>query len=252
MVELCHWATAHWVRFPDIETPDTLDLSGRPIGAASWNIGPDGPVGPDGNRQPSPMWGGIALFHEREDADRAFDDPAAFLPCLDGAIEHWHALLLPIAHRGTCNHLDVETPGLMIQPAKDDPGGPLFVMTTAGFDRGPDFDVQRVIDFRHSVDRVRETIHAIGGNVARQIFNPHLPRWDGIIMTIWSDEAALSTYAYKRGAHRAEVERYKSEGTADRTSFTRFRPLRSKGLWEGRDPVEAARLLRAIEPPISP
>jgi hypothetical protein len=38
-------------------------------------------------------------------------------------------------------------------PSRTDPGGPLIVMTTAGYVMGPDLDMARVIDFRLSVDR---------------------------------------------------------------------------------------------------
>ena len=43
MGEACRWVTCHFLRFPGIRTPDMLDLSYRPIGAAGWEIGPDAP-----------------------------------------------------------------------------------------------------------------------------------------------------------------------------------------------------------------
>jgi hypothetical protein len=101
MSQKCRWATAHWVRFKNIETPDTLDLAARPVGAASWMIWPDGPVGENGSRLPSNVWCGVAQYHERACADAAIDSPSAFLPFLPQALESWHALLLPIAHRAS-------------------------------------------------------------------------------------------------------------------------------------------------------
>jgi hypothetical protein len=56
MGEPCRGVTWHFLRFPDIRTPDMLDLSARPIGATGWEIGPEGPPGPDGSRELSGTW----------------------------------------------------------------------------------------------------------------------------------------------------------------------------------------------------
>lgn len=237
----CRWATCHWLRFAEIQTPETLDLSPRPPGAASWKLGPDGAAAPDGSRQPSNVWCAVALYPDQADAVRAFEDPAAFLPFLDTADEHWHALLLPIAHRGECNHLDRGNPGLLLAAHDDDPGGPLVVMTTAGFVIGPQLDMARVVDFRTNVDRIRTFAEAAEGNLARQVFAPHTFGDDGVTMTVWRDDASMSAFAYRPGHHRSQIDRYKREQTADRTSFTRFRALRTSGSWNGHCPVEAAR-----------
>jgi hypothetical protein len=42
MTGTCEWATARWLRFDQIETPDSLDLSRAPGGVAGRKIGPDG------------------------------------------------------------------------------------------------------------------------------------------------------------------------------------------------------------------
>jgi heme-degrading monooxygenase HmoA len=241
MNKTCRWATCHWLRFGDIQTPDTLDLSRAPAGAASWKLGADGAAAPDGTRRPSNVWCGIALYPDETDAQRAFDDPAKFLPFLGGTVENWHALLLPIAHRGDCNHLDRDTPGPILAAQDDDPGGPLVVMTTAGFVIGPQLDMARVVDFRTNVDRIRTVVEASEGNVARQVFAPHTVGDDGVTMSVWRDDASMSAFAYRPGEHRAQIDRYKREQTADRTSFTRFRAVRTSGSWNGCCPVEAAR-----------
>jgi len=238
--EPCRWATLHWLRFPEIRTPATLDLSTRPVGARSWKIGADGGATPDGSRMPSEVWCAVGLYPKRADAEAALDDPGAFLPFLGETTEAWHALLLPVAHRGECNHLDRDCPGPVLQPHADDPGGPLVVMTTAGFILGPQLDMARVVDFRRNVDRVRATVAAAAGNVARQVFAPHTPGDDGMTMTVWRNDAAMSAFAYRPGEHRSQVDRYKREQTCDRTSFTRLRPVRTSGSWEGCCPVAAA------------
>lgn len=240
MVELCSWATLHFLRFGGIETADTLDLTRQPEGAASWQIGPDGEVGPEGIRLPSNIWCAVGLYRQRTDAQRAVATPEEFMPFLAQATEAWHALLLPVANRGECNHLDPAAPGLMLQPAASDPGGPLVVVTTAGFDRGPDFSLARVISFRRAVDAVRDTVAGMDGNLARQVFTPHVVGPDGFTCTVWRDDKAMMAYAYRPGRHRTVMERYKAEQTADRTSFSRFRVLECHGQWEGRCPIAAA------------
>jgi hypothetical protein len=241
MAQRCSWATAHWLRFRSVETPDRLDLTRPPRGASSWKIGPDGPPAPDGSRLPSEVWGGVGLYCERRDAEAALDDPSAFLPFLDRLAEAWHVLLQPTAHRGECNHLDPNAAGLLFEVDGADPGGPLVVMTTVGFDLGPAFDLDRVIAFRRGVDRVREVFAHSDGILAHRVFAPHVRGEDGVTMTLWRDEHAMFAFAYRPGLHRTEINRYKAEQTADRTSFTRFRALRTSGSWAGGDPLMGAR-----------
>jgi len=239
MNEPCRWVTLHWLRFPDIRTPATLDLSRQPVGSMAWKIGADGAAAPDGSRLPSAVWCAVGLYRERMDAEAAVADPGAYLPFLGEATEAWHALLLPVAHRGECNHLDRDHPGPMLAVHEHDPGGPLVAMTTAGFILGPQLDMARVADFRRNVDRVRATVAAAEGNVARQVFAPHTPGDDGVTMTVWRDDAAMSAFAYRPGEHRGQIDRYKREPTCDRTSFSRLRAVRTSGSWEGRCPVAA-------------
>jgi hypothetical protein len=231
------WATLHWMRFNAITTPDMLDLSGRPSGSISWKLGPDGLSTPDGSRLPSDVWCGVGIYQSRQDADAAIDRPGGFMPFLAQTQESWHAVLLPIAHRGECNHLHPSQPGLMFEVGGSDPGGPLVVMTTAGYVMGPELDMTRVIDFRLSVDRVRTHLGAAVGNIAVQRFTPHTHGDDGATMTIWRNDASMAAFAYRPGPHRTQIDRNKAENMTDRTSFTRFRALRASGQWGGHDPL---------------
>jgi len=232
------FATLHWVRFAEVMTPDRLALSQRPSACLSWKVGPDGPVGPNGYRLPSNVWCGVALFADRAAANAAFDARRAHLPYLDAASESWHALLVPVEHRGECNHLDRTDPGKLFETGAQDPGGPLLVLTTAGFNAGA--APARLVDFRIHVDMVRDWLASIDGNVARQVFTPHTVGDDGATFSIWRDDAAMISAMYKPGTHRTQMDRYKSEKTADRTSFTRFRALRTTGCWNGVDPIAMA------------
>lgn len=233
----CRWATLHWIRFADVETPDSLDLSIRPRGAASWKIGPDGPVGPQGLRLPSNVWCAVGLYPQREDAEALLDAPDGCMPFLRRSLEAWHALLKPVAHRGECNHLNPDEPGELFAIEGHDPGGRLVVMTTAGYRMGPDMDLGRVVEFRRNVDAVRDRMIVAPGNLAAQVFTPHVRGEDGCTTSIWRDDASMIAASYRPGPHRERVDRHMRQPMADRTSFTRFRALRSTGTWQGRDPI---------------
>ena len=235
------FATVHWVRFPAIATPDQLPLSAFPENCLSWKIGPDGPVGPDGYRLPSDIWCGVALFGELGDAEAAFAARDRYVPSLSSAVESWHAMLMPVTHRGECNHLERDNPGLIFDVSGRDPEGPLFVMTTAGFNLSPDLDTARVVDFRVHVDKVHDWLQSVDGRVASQVFTPHTFGDDGFTMSIWRSDQDMAAAMYKPGVHRTQIDRYKLEKTADRTSFTRLRVLRTAGTWNGTDPFDVAR-----------
>lgn len=206
----------------------------------SWKIGPDGPIGPDGYRLPSNIWCGVALFGDLSAAEEALETKQRYLPFLGDAVESWHALLLPIAHRGERNHIERSNAGSIFDIDSRDPGGRLFVMTTVGFNPGPQLDLARVIDFRVHVDQVHDWLKTVEGRVASQLFTPYTVGDDGVTMSVWRSDTVMIESMYKPGTHRPQIDRYKSEKTADRTPFTRFRVLRTSGRWGGCDPMELA------------
>lgn len=106
------------------------------------------------------------LFRTEELARSAFSDRDKFLPLVTTTVESRHALLIAVAHRDECNYLDDQRPGLIFEPGRDHPGGPLIVMTTAGFNLGPALDCSTVIDFRINVDRVKTWLQSALGRVA--------------------------------------------------------------------------------------
>ncbi len=240
MSQLCRWAVVHWVRFDRKRTAAELHLSAEPKGCASWKAGPDLRPSAGAGRSGSRIWCGIASFRELPDAEAAFDWPETYLPDCSDASEAWRALLVPFAHKGECNHLNSSSAGLLFE-VQNRHSGPLMVMTTAGFDLRSRADYQRLIHFRRSVDRMRDTIQAAEGSLAHQVFTPEGAGDDGITMSLWRDEKSMFTFAYRPGAHRVQVDRQNSARTVDRSSFTRFHLLRSAGQWGGADPLVHSR-----------
>jgi hypothetical protein len=237
MPEKARYATAHRIRFQEVTTPEMLLLSDCPAGALSWKIGPSGPVGPDGYRLPGDVWCAVGLYREFNDAQRALQATQEFMPFVRNAIESWHALLLPVMHRGESNHLDRDCPGTLFEVGKSDPGGACMVITTAGFQFGPELKIERVVDFRRNVDLTNEWIGKADGCLAGQVFTPHTYGDDGFTMSIWRDDTSMLAAAYRPGLHRSQIDRHKAENVFDRSSFTRFRVLDACGQWSGRNPV---------------
>jgi hypothetical protein len=170
-------------------------------------------------------------------AQSVIDKPATHLGFTADAQRSWHGLLHPIAHRGEINWFSMEQENVVLVPADNDPGGRLVVLTTAGYDPLPPDDLQadmpRRIAFASNVERVRGWYATLPGNLATGVFNFALLGTDGMTFSVWQDDAAMMEAAYRNGTHRTQVDRYKSEKTADRTSFTRARLVQSSGAWHG-------------------
>lgn len=217
-----------------------LNPSRQPTGALSWKAGPDWSASESGVRSGSRIWCGLAVFADAQHAQAAFQDAGSYLP--DGAetVESWSALLSPFAHKGECNHLDRSNPSVIFAVEPCERSGPVFVITTAGFHLQSRRDFQRVIDFRREVDRMRPIISDSEGSLAHQVFAPLEAEDDGVTMSLWRDDQAMFGFAYKPGAHRVQVDRQKSHQTVDRSSFTRFQLLQTRGTWGGTDPAEDA------------
>lgn len=237
MAQLCTWATVHWLRFAEARMADALDLRAAPQGAVAWKIGADGQAAPDGSRMPGDVWCAIGIYGGRDEAEAATEAPERFLPFLNDTTEYWQALLQPLGHKGECNLIDPAHPGPMFECVSGDWSGPMLVMTTAGFERGPAFDVRRVVTFRRNVDAMRKSV-AAAGSMAHQVFAPHTPGDDGVTLSLWRDREHMTGFAYRPGPHRQRIDEHKNSAVMDRSSFTRFRVVRSNGVWAGRDPLK--------------
>lgn len=231
------FATVHRIRFRDVTTPEMLPLAANPVSALSWKIGSSGPVGANGYRLPGPVWYAVGLYRELAEAQAGVASRLEYLPFLPEAVESWHAVLAPFAHKGECNHLDRSQPGSLFEVGSPDSGGSCLVITTAGFVLGPDFKVERAIDFRRHVDMTEERLRQADGCRRTGVFTPHTVGDDGMTISIWRDDASMLAAAYRPGPHRAQVDRHLAEPVVDRTSFTRFRVLDSCGQWDGADPL---------------
>lgn len=233
----CPWVTFHIAQFSAPLAAEATRFDG-PAAAALWRFGPDSPLGANGMRtRVGDVWGGVALYTDRAAAQAVIDAPAAHLGFMADALQSWHALLQPVAHRGLVNWLGRGDGAPTLAVAAEDPGGLMVALTTAGFDALPpeqlQADMPRRIDFVANVERVRAWYATLPANLARGVFNFSPLGTDGMTFSVWKDDAAMMDAAYRTGTHRAQIDRYKAEKTADRTSFTRARLLASAGAWQG-------------------
>jgi hypothetical protein len=163
---------------------------------------------------------------------------------LDEAQEVWSGILEPFRHHGAANYLDRADPGHLFEsmmPA-DLADGPVVALTTSGWNVGEGLDMNRVREFGAGVLAVRASMTGVPGLRSQQsFFFPGVIEYDPITVTFWCDEASIRAFAYGQGSHRRQLDRQRTDGLADRTSFTRFRVLSSAGTWYGEDPAARIR-----------
>lgn len=231
------YMTFHRVRFSSPINAHSRSFA-APEFAHHWLFGSDSPLGDDGLRtRISYVWGGAAFYDNLRDAERVFANAQRGLLFNQPVSEAWHAIVRPISHRGKTNWFGPACSSEnRIVPAQSDPGGPLLVVTSAGYNvplGDMKSDLPRRLDFLVNVDRVRAWYATLPGVLALGQFNPHPIGTDGMTFSLWRDDAAMMAAAYQPGIHRAQLERYRNEKTADRTAFTRARILTCTGTWDG-------------------
>lgn len=231
------YLSVHLARFDEIgRLPDHDGVA--PAGSpSSWLIGADeGRHGSEFSSQLATEFIAVGV-HVDEASARAC--AAADVPAFADATEVWSAALVPIKSHGCCNWIGTDGHFAVDRDRRQD-DGVVITVTTAGWDVGPDFDVERALSFAAGVERVRTWIHEepIDGMLASHNFvYPGLLDHDGSTFSIWRDDAAMKEFAYRPGAHKTEMDAFRIDETADRTSWTRLHPLESHGTWFGADPL---------------
>jgi len=230
------YVSVHLARMKEITTLPScgsVPPAGEP---ASWLLGADeGLHGSDFSSQRSTVFVAVGTHHTEASARACASGPVAEFA---DASETWSAALQPTRSHGSCNWVD----GGHFDAAGQGTTGPIAVMTSVGWDIGPEFRPERATSFAAGVGRVRTVMWSepVAGMTSGQAFTfPGMLTHDGITFTTWRDEAAAGAFAYRPGAHKTERDQVRVDETADRTSFTRLRPIETHGTWSGTDPLEA-------------
>lgn len=228
-----HWITLHRVRFPNLISVEDRTFQ-PPSPAECWRFCPS--HGMKENGLPawnSDIWGGLGIYETREDAEAVFNNPVAHLPWLEEASEAWHALAVPIAHHGEVNWRGTPEIGSALRTGTSPVRGCLVVITTAGYASRDPSQIPRIARFMQGVQDVTDFYGTLPGNLCVGVFNGGFDGRDGFTLTVWNDDGAMVTGAYKPGVHKALLDESRDGSMFDRSSFTRARLVASGGSWAG-------------------
>jgi hypothetical protein len=235
-----HWITLHRLRFP--EPIAALERSfDAPDGPDCWRFCVQHTIGE--NKLPtwkSDTWAALGIWTDRTAAEAMLRDPVAVMPAMGDADEAWHALAIPVQHRGEVRWRGTIERGAAIKPSETDPLGPLAIVTSASFD-DPTNPEERPRISRFTV-KVAEAIEFLGeqpGNLRRDVFNGGFDGREGFTLSLWESDDAMLKAAYHSGHHRKLMDESRDGSIFDRSSFTRLRIIESHGSWAG-DPLDRA------------
>ena len=236
----CSYVTVNVARFDEPTQLDPL-VTDAPVGEPlMWAVGAD-ESGSFGSRT-STTWLALGLHATMESADAVFDAGLDAVPFFSGATETWGALLQPFSHRGDVNWIDGADAVSRFEtgpaPADEEP---FVVITSAGWTVDERFDADKAMRFAGGVAAVRSSMDGADGLFFQHVFNFDSQLMvDGATVTMWRDDRSMRAFAYRPGTHKTEMDHYRANDTADRTSFTRLRLLSSHGSVQGYTPVAAA------------
>jgi hypothetical protein len=227
------WITLHRLRFA--KAVSAHDRKFPPVmGASVWRFCPKHTPGEDGMvTLTSDIWCGMGIWDSRAEAEAMVADPGAAMPWLPEAIAAWHCLAIPFSHRGKVNWRGHVEDGTAVRPASKDPGGPLVVVTSAGFLSRDDDMLPRIRLFVEGVAEVMAWYGALPSNLRNDAFNGPDDGRGGFTCSLWRSDDVMREAAYQDGRHRARMEENHAGLMFDYSSFTRLRALHSHGDWDG-------------------
>jgi hypothetical protein len=231
------WLTLHRLRFRTARDGNGAPLA-PPARALAWRVYPSSPIGENGMRtNVSDVWGGLAIYDNRADAEADLAEMDA-TPWADDVAERWSALAIPFRHHGGVKWREKVREGTTIRVAPSDPGGRLAVLTSAGYANPGPAELPRVKNFMANVDRVVDAYRALEDNIVASSFSgAAVDGHDGATITLWRDDAAMHAAAYKAGVHKTQMDAHAAAPMFDRSSWTRTRIVASAGTWDGLDPA---------------
>ena len=220
-----------------VDAPAARPPAGQPL---MWSVGADEhAAGMEFGTQRAYSWLALGLHASSQSAQVLFDTERDTTPLFPYAAEVWSAVLQPYAHHGVVNWLDPKNPGLVFEPGpRPSERAPFVVITSVGWTLDDRFEVGKAMDFGRGVAAVRSSMKDVDGLYFQHGFNfPGLLAVDGPTVTMWQDDTATRAFAYRAGVHKTEMDHFRLHDTADRSSFTRLRVLRSRGSVQGHTPT---------------
>ncbi len=228
------WLVIHRIKFPE-QVDGTDNPMPGPESATIWRFGPHAEMGPDGHyTNVSASWGGFSVHPTKSDATAVLRNPSAHLPFLSEVSEAWHGLAVPYSHRGSVHWSESVQNDSVIRVASSDPGGPIAVITSAGYTNPGPGDEERIKTFSAGVLGVLEFYETLPENLSSGVFvGEAVDGREGCTISIWRDDKAMMDAAYRKGEHKRQLARHLGSALFDRSSFTRARIVASKGRLDG-------------------
>ena len=232
------WITLHRVRFaqPVSAVEHVFDA---PQGPDCWRFCVQHTLGQDNlPTWKSDVWAALGIWPDRATAEQMIADPVAAMPAMGEALEAWHALAIPVQHRGEVRWRGVVEKDCAIRPCSEDIEAPLAVVTSASFDdpKNP-AELPRMSRFAVKVSEAIEFLGQQPGNLRRAVFNGGFDGREGFTLTLWESDDAMLKAAYHSGHHRTLMDESRDGSIFDRSSFTRLRIVQTHGSWSG-DPLK--------------
>ena len=182
---------------------------------------------------PKPNLGRVGLIAAWED-DTGLDRFLAEHPLAERLSGGWHVRLEPLRTFGRWQGM----PGLPTKELPVEEDEPVVVLTLG----------------RLRLGRARPFLRSAAPAEADAVENPALVASTGLArpphlvstFSIWRRAAAMREYAFgQAGAHQAAVRSDRNRPFHHESAFIRFRPYASRGEWDGRDPLAAAKTAAA-------
>ena len=232
------WITLHRVRFAQ-PVSAVEHIFDAPQGPDCWRFCVQHTLGQDNlPTWKSDVWAALGIWPDRATAEQMMADPVAAMPAMGEALEAWHALAIPVQHRGEVRWRGVVEKDCAIRPCSEDIEAPLAVVTSASFDdpKNP-AESPRISRFAVKVSEAIEFLGQQPGNLRRAVFNGGFDGREGFTLTLWESDDAMLKAAYHSGHHRTLIDESRDGSIFDRSSFTRLRIVQTHGSWSG-DPLK--------------
>ncbi|MDP2816839.1 MAG: hypothetical protein Q8O29_00910 [Polaromonas sp.] len=215
-------------RFPEGANRKMV-IEGAPAEFPAWFAGTDAEILESGmleRRRTECHW--LSAWTNESEVDSFLSAPTTHVPALGIASELWRLKLVPYMQRGA------EILPLAPHDTRPRSDEPIVIITTIGpYSREEDAltAFQRAHCSRSSLLQAEGLLHEM-------LLVPYPPMaTDLFTITIWRNERAAQTWAYRTDSHRAAMEFYKAGSEKPRVSFTRCLIERSEGGWRGREPA---------------
>ena len=209
---------------------DPRDLNATP-GLLFWKLGGTG-HGPGFSARPN--FHRYALF-ATWDSEASWESFLNHSPVVKRfhkrAHEIWWIVLLPVRSHGFWNRRALFS-------CRDAPssGSPMAVLTRATI------RFSRLLHFWSEVQPVSAVLERTRGLICSIGFG-EIPWIRQATFSVWESSRAFEEFAYTSEQHRRAIQRTRDENWYAEELFARFHPIRSHGIWNGRDPLEGHTLI---------